>query len=198
MGCIRKRKTGCVVFVLVVAVMLATAWTPAWASGAEGGHGEVHWQKTDWFRVLNFAVLAIGLFLLLRKPASQALNSRIKGISQELEALEARKAEAEKQLTQYNEQLGRLEAEAEQIVNEYIRQGQDAKARILKEAEETADKLKEQAQNNIEHEFKQAKLLLQEHVVERALAKAEQLIVHRISPDDQNRLVDDYLGKVVA
>lgn len=167
----------------------------------EGAHGEghgIHWQKTDWARVLNFAVLAVALFLVLRKPASQALNSRIKGIKEELEDLETRKAATEKQLADYNEKLALMEKEAEKIISQYVQQGEDAKARILSEAQVTAEKLKEQAKKNIEYEFKQARQQLQADILERALAKAEKIIAERISDEDQGRLVDEYLDKVVA
>jgi F-type H+-transporting ATPase subunit b len=175
--------------------------------GGEGGHaqasgeshgGGIHWQKTDGYRVFNFAILAIGLFLLLRKPMSQALRNRIKGIRSELESLENRKAEVEKQLADYNAKLSELDKESEQIVADYIRQGEEAKVRILKEAQSAADKLKEQAQKNIAYEFEQAKLTLQAEIVGKALAKAETLIRDQISDKDQNRLVDEYLEKVVA
>jgi F-type H+-transporting ATPase subunit b len=211
-----KMRTASAILVMVVAVVVV-GLGPAWAAGggqaeesghaadaghaAEGGHGEVHsppWLKTDSYKVLNFAVLAIALFLVLRKPATQALNGRIKGIADELEDLETRKAEVEKQLAQYNEKLAALDKESEQIVAEYIRQGEDAKARILKEAESTAEKLKDQAKKNIEHEFKQAKLTLQAEIVEKALAKAEQAIKDKVTDQDQDRLVDEYLDKVVA
>ncbi|MFZ1986422.1 MAG: ATP synthase F0 subunit B [Desulfatitalea sp.] len=183
--------------VAMVAAVVVIAVGSAFASSG-GGHGEVGWQKTDWYRVMNFAVLAIGLFLLLKKPASQALNSRIKGIAQELADLESRKAAVEKQLAEYNDRLALLDKEAEQIVAEYTRQGKEAKARILKEAEAAADKLKEQARKNIAHEFKEAKILLQQQVIEKALVRAERLISEKISAEDQNRLVDEYLDKVVA
>jgi F-type H+-transporting ATPase subunit b len=166
-----------------------------------GGHGEAHskpWMKTDTAKVLNFAVLAIGLFLVLRKPVSQALSDRIKGIKEELEDLETRKAEVERQLAEYNTKLATLDEEADKVITEYIRQGEEAKARILKEAESAADKLEEQAKKNIENEFKQAKENLQAEIVEKALVKAEQMVKEKISTEDQDRLVDEYLAKVVA
>ncbi len=188
----------------VIAVVVLAALTvaaPVWASSAEGGHGGGHgggWQATDTYRVMNFAVLAIALFLLLKKPASQALKSRIQGITQQLEELEASKRSAEKQLAEYNDRLAKLDKEAEQIMTEYIRQGKEAKARILKEAEASAEKLKEQAHKNIEYEFNQARIKLQQQVIEKALTRAEQFIKEKISAEDQTRLVDEYLDKVVA
>jgi F-type H+-transporting ATPase subunit b len=165
--------------------------------------GEAHkatkgWVATDTYRVLNFAVLAGALFFLLRKPLSQALDSRIKGIQAQLEELESKKAEAEKLLSEYNAKIAKLSQESEGIVAEYIRQGNEAKARILKEAEASAYKLEEQARRNIENEFELAKQRLQQDIFEKAMVKAEEIIKKNITADDQNRLVDEYLDKVVA
>ena len=156
------------------------------------------WVATDTYRVLNFAVLAGALVFLLRKPISQALDSRIKGIQAQLEDLEAKKAEAEKVLSEYNAKIAKLSQESEGIVAEYIRQGNEAKARILKEAEASAYKLEEQARRNIENEFELAKQRLQQDIFEKAMVKAEEIIKKNITADDQNRLVDEYLDKVVA
>jgi len=205
-----KRKLGPIwALVMVIAVTMLIGMAPAWGSSGGGEHGggegggehaaaSKPWQVTDTAKVLNFAVLAVGLFLLLRKPASQALGARIKGIKEELEDLENRKAQVEKQLADYDSKLATLDKEAEQVIAEYIRQGEEAKARILKAAETAAEKLKEQAQKNIQNEFNQAKQSLQAEIVEKALAKAEELIKERISVEDQDRIVDEYLDKVVA
>ena len=173
------------------------------SSGGEGGgeHGAQApkgWVATDTYRVMNFVVLAVALFLVLRKPVAQALNGRIKDIQDQLSDLEAKKKEAEKELAGYNERLARLDQEAKEIMEEYVRQGQEAKARILKAAEASADKLEEQAKRNIEHEFEQAKAELQEEILEKALVEAEAIVKAKITEDDQNRLVDEYLEKVVA
>jgi F-type H+-transporting ATPase subunit b len=167
------------------------------ASSGEAG-GTKGWVATDTYRVMNFTVLAVGLFLVMRKPVSQALNARIKGIEEQLVELEAKKKEAEKQLAAYNEKFATLEAEADKLIDEYVRQGNEAKERILVEAQAAAEKLEEQARRNIEHEFKQTKLKLQEEVLVKALAKAEELIKNKISAQDHEKLVEEYLEKVVA
>jgi F-type H+-transporting ATPase subunit b len=167
------------------------------ASSGEAG-GTKGWVATDTYRVMNFTVLAVGLFLVMRKPVSKALNARIKGIEEQLVELEAKKKEAEKQLAAYNEKFAMLEAEADKLIDEYIRQGNEAKERILVEAQTAAEKLEEQARRNIEHEFKQTKLKLQEEVLVKALAKAEELIKNKISAQDHEKLVEEYLEKVVA
>ena len=169
------------------------------ALGASGGEGGAKgWVATDTWRVMNFVVLVVALFFVLRKPISQALSSRIKDIREQLESLEAQKTEAEKQLAQYNEKLSQLESEAEKIVEGYLKQGNEAKAKILKEAEATAEKLQIQARRNIEHEFDKARQELQREVVEKSLVKAEETLKKAITAQDQDKLVDEYLDKVVA
>jgi F-type H+-transporting ATPase subunit b len=190
-----------VIFVCVILLVVSAGFAIA-SSGVEEGHGEGQgtkgWLNTDTYRGMNFAVLAIGLFFLLKKPVAQALDSRIKGIRQQLEELENKKDAAEKELARYNAQIARLNQEADQIISEYVKQGNDAKAKILKEAELTAQKLEEQAKRNIEHEFKLAKEILQREIIETALVKAEEVIRSKITPEDQNQLIDEYLQKVVA
>ena len=193
---LNRRSTGLIV-TLVLAAVLAGVADGAWASSG-GEAAPKGWTATDTYRVMNFAVLALGLFLLLRKPVSQALDSRIKGIREQLSDLEARKKKAESELVAYEKKLTELDREAEKIIAEYVKSGQEAKERILKEAASAAGKLEAQARRNIEHEFSQAKIKLQQEIMEKAIAKAEGIIRRQMTPQDHERLVEDYLKKVVA
>jgi F-type H+-transporting ATPase subunit b len=190
----KKHRTA-LIGVLVVLLCLSFGTAMASSGGDSGAKG---WVKTDWFRVMNFVVLAGVLVFILRKPVSQALNSRIKDIQEQLESLEAQRAAAEKQLAQYNEKLSQIESEAAKIVDAYIKQGNAAKAKILKEAEQTAEKLRAQARRNIEHEFDKAKQKLQQEVVESSLQMAEESLKKEITAQDQDKLIDEYINKVVA
>lgn len=188
-----------VIPVLFSAVLMFMCAGGIAAASSGGGHEAAKgWVETDTYRVMNFTVLAVALFFILRKPVSQALNSRIDGIREQLSDLESKKEEAEKELAGYQEKLAGLEQEAGKIVAEYTRQGNEARDRILKEAETAAQKLEEQAKRNIEYEFKQVKTKLQEEILEKALVKAEEILKTGITDEDQDRLVDEYLKKVVA
>jgi F-type H+-transporting ATPase subunit b len=198
-GRYRDHQRARVIFLGVLLVLLLLSMGVGNALGASGGEGgSKGWVATDTWRVTNFVVLLVALFFILRKPISQALSSRIKNIREQLESLEVQKAEAEKQLAQYNEKLSQLESEAEKIVEGYIKQGHEAKEKILKEAEATAEKLQVQARRNIEHEFGKARQELQREVVEKSLVKAEETLKKAITDQDQDKLVDEYLDKVVA
>ncbi|MBT8351872.1 MAG: hypothetical protein KJO26_11665, partial [Deltaproteobacteria bacterium] len=99
---------------MAVAIILLLFLFSGVAAAAGGGEGESKgWLATDTYKVMNFAVLAIVLFILLRKPVAQALNDRIKGIKEQLSELEEKKEAAEKKLAEYNEKFLKLDQEAE-------------------------------------------------------------------------------------
>ena len=178
-------------------LLIAVEVVFASSGGEHGGEHGGGWAATDTYRVMNFAVLAIALFFLLKKPVSQFLGDRIQGISDQLKELEAKKVEAEKKLAEYNERLSMLGKESEKIIEQYKQQGEAAREKILKEAEAAAIKLEEQAKRNIDQEFKKARQLLEEEVFEKAIAKAEDRLKKNITDQDQEKLVDEYLTKVV-
>jgi F-type H+-transporting ATPase subunit b len=195
----RKRRGFKIIPLAVCIATLLLLFSVGIAAAASGGDSAAkNWVSTDTFRVINFVILLAGLVYLLRKPLSQALNDRIKSIKDQLTELEDRKKEAEKQLAEYNEKFLKLDQEAEKIIAEYVKQGNEAKVRIIQEAEAAAKKLEEQARRNIENEFEKTKQVLRGEVLAQALEKAEENIKKKITAKDQNRLVDEYLDKVVA
>ena len=195
-GISSSMKRNSIILFIVAALLFFFVGVALGSSGGE--HGTKGWVATDTYRVMNFAVLFLGLFFLLRKPVSQFFGARIKGIEDQLSELETKKKDAKQKLGEYTAKLAQLDQEGKKIVDDYIRQGSEAKERILKEAETVADKLKEQARRNIDYEINQAKLRLQEEVLEKAIVKAEEIIKNEITIEDHDRLVDEYLKKVVA
>jgi len=195
-GISRSMKRNSIMIFIITALLFFFVGVALGSSGEE--HGPKGWVATDTYRVMNFAVLFFGLFFLLRKPISQFFGARIKGIEDQLSDLETKKKDAGQKLEEYTAKLAQLDQEGKKIVDDYIRQGNEAKERILKEAESVADKLKEQAIRNIDYEINQAKLRLQGEVLEKAIVKAEEIIKDKITIEDHDRLVDEYLKKVVA
>ena len=195
-GISSSMKRNSIIFFIITALLFFFVGVALAASGGE--HGPKGWVATDTYRVMNFSVLFLGLFFLLRKPVSQFFSARIKGIEDQLSELETKKKDARQKLEEYTAKLAQLDQEGKKIVDDYIRQGNEAKERILKEAESVADKLKEQALRNIDYEINQAKLRLQEEVLGKAIVKAEEIIKNEITIEDHDRLVDEYLKKVVA
>jgi len=134
----------------------------------------------------------------LHMRGNAALDSLLSAVRQYSAVSVQATRDMEKKLAEYNQKFAQLEKASEGIVAEYVRQGQEAKARILKEAEAAADKLQAQAQKNIESEIQRVRARLQEEILDKALVKAEALVKEKVNAADQEKLVDEYLAKVVA
>ncbi len=186
--------------VFFAAVMLLYSAAVFAAGGGGGEHAEPvsKWHDIDTYKVLNFGVLAIALFFIAKKPVKEFFTSRIKGIESELAELEQKKEDAEKKIGEFEVRLKDLDGESKKIVDAYIKQGEEAKQRILAQAKEEAAKLEDMAKRSIELEFKTAKAELKKEITEKAIVEAEKLIQSSITSDDQDRLVGEYLEKVVA
>jgi F-type H+-transporting ATPase subunit b len=193
-GTLRKRHFKVAGIVTVVVTGIASV---AFASSA-GGVVHNSWLEIDTWKVLNFGILAIAGFFIAKKPVVQFFSSRKQEIADELSSLEQKREAAEKKLAEYQAKFENLDQESKLIVAEYIKQGEEAKVRILAEASAQADKLEDMAKRTIEQEFKAAKASLQQEIVELAMEQAEAVIKESISSEDQDNLVDQYLKKVVA
>jgi F-type H+-transporting ATPase subunit b len=188
------RRLFSVVFLCGILLMILVVDAALAASGGE--HGS-HWQKTDTYRIINFLVLAAIVFFLIRKPAAQFLGDRIRGIQEQIKELEQKKIEAENKLAEYSHRLAELSSESDRIMEDYRRQGEAIRDNILKEASSAAAKLENQAKKNIEYEFKKVRMELEAEIVEKAISRAEDMLAKNITDKDEERLVGEYLDKVV-
>jgi F-type H+-transporting ATPase subunit b len=174
----------------------------ALAAGGEAAHGEAHGispaKITDFiWRTVNFLVFAGILIYLTAKPIKAFFAKRSSDISESLEELEARKAEAEAALEAAVTRLAEVGAEREDLIKQFIAEGEMEKSKIIEKAEMVAERIKEMAALSITQETKKAALELKKEVAEQATQIAEELIKKEITPTDQNKLVEEYLQKVV-
>jgi F-type H+-transporting ATPase subunit b len=182
---------------LVVSLALAVS-----GGGEVAAHGEAHGisptKISDFiWRTVNFAVFAGILIYLVYKPAKQFFAKRSSDIGETFEDLEGQKAEAEAALLAARERLAQVDAERERMLEQFREEGEAEKEKIIQKAEMVAARIKEMAALSIEQETKKAAQELRKEVAEQATQMAEELIRKEITPTDQNKLVEEYLQKVV-
>ena len=168
-------------------------------SGDHGGGGISTEKKWDLvYRAMNFLAVVIILFFVLRKPIGQFFGNRREEIAETLADLERKKGEAEEDYGKLESRLAELEAERETILAEYISDGEKEKEKIIANAEEMSSRIQAQAEKAIEREIKNAKDALKQEIAELAASLAEGLVKENITDQDQERLVEEYLDKVVT
>ncbi len=161
--------------------------------GAEEGHHGItptQIQNLIWWTV-NFIVLFIILFKLLRKPLVNFLQNRKETIQREYEELLRKKREAEAQFLELQAKLKNMEDEARQILQNYIEQGQREKERIIKEAEEQAKRIMEQADLYIKHELEKAKEELRKELAQEVIKLTEERLLKGLTIEDHKRIFRD-------
>jgi F-type H+-transporting ATPase subunit b len=184
---------------LGAALLLAGA--AAASEAAHGGHGGISPEMVQDFiwRTVNFLVFAGLLIYILTKkfPVKDLFAARSQEVAQTLEDLEAKKTAALAALKEAEARLEAVAKEREAIIQQYLAEGENEKAKILDKANAVAERIKEMARVSIEQETKKAAQSLKEEVVEQATQLAMDLIKEKATYADQQGLVEEYLKKVV-
>jgi len=149
------------------------------------------------YRFINFALLVIILFVVLKKvPIKEFFSSRIEGIKKELEDLKKQKETAERKARDLESKLNAFAGEREEIVAQYRADGLAEKERILAEAKERAKQILDQAEVSIQYEMQTAKEKLKQEVVALAAQRAEEIIAREMTDKDQDRLVNEFIEEL--
>jgi F-type H+-transporting ATPase subunit b len=187
-----------VIGALGAGLVLAGVAVASEAGGHGGGHGISPEKITDFtWRTVNFLVFAAILFKLVAKPAKNFFAKRSTDIAATLEEVEAKKAAAELALKEAETRLAEVAKEREGIIQQYVKEGELEKSKILDKANQVAERIKEMASLSIQTETKKAAQSLKEEVVDLATKLATDTLKEKATFADQQGLVEEYLQKVV-
>lgn len=183
--------------IATVALVLGAA-AMACASGDAGGteaHG-LNW--TDFlYRVINFVLVFAVIAKLAGKKIVGFFRGRGEAIENQLADLEGRKADAATRLSEIEASISNLAAEKTRIEDEYRRQGEALRDSIIAAAEAKAVQIKEQAAAAAAAEARVAMQELRAEMADSVVAAAKASLEKKLTAKDQDKLVDEYLTKVV-
>ena len=190
-----KRVSLFLVFAAAIVLMGSTL-----ALGAEQGGGG--FIPADWqdfiLRVINLLIFLAIIYMIAGKKIKGFFSDRRKQISDELENMEERKKEAEKKLQEVEKSIAGIEQERQEILEQAKQQGEALKKSILEKANEDAERIRQQAKAKSSQELQQAIDNLRSEMAEEIIKSAEQIIQQRMGQEEQEKLIDNYLTKVVV
>jgi len=170
----------------------------AYASGGEGG--EAH-EGLPWgnflFRLVNFAIFIFLIYKLGGAKIAAFFGGRRAQIKKDLEDLEIRKIEAEKRLKDVEAGIRNMEQEKAAILAEAKAQGEAIRAAIIDKAEKDAAQMQLQAKTSAENETKAAFDRVRGEIADQVIEQATKIVREKLNEKDHERLVDEYLTKVV-
>ncbi len=175
-------------------------------AGAHGdAHGEGHGSVTlenifadTKFRgaVFNFGLLLIIFFVFGRKHITNFLTGRSREIEESLAEAARLKAEAEAKHAEYASRLSKLDSEIETIRADMVKAGEAERDRIVKDAEEKAERMRRDARFTIDQRLKQLREDLTKEASASAVAAAQELLQQKTTSVDQQRLADVYIERL--
>jgi F-type H+-transporting ATPase subunit b len=183
--------------VLPLVITLAfVSFTVAFASGGGGEEG----HKAIWlmvWRIVNFLILMALLWKLLADTIRKYFVGRKEEIAQMIEEADKAKSDADTHYADIQQKLKNVEKDIHDIKNAIMGELEGEKARIIEEGKVSAERIIQQARWTAEQEVVKVKKELKEHVVEMAGDMASGMITNSMTPDDQKRILEEYLNKVV-
>ena len=148
------------------------------------------------FVVLNFAIIAVLLVLIMKSRLPAAFRSRSQSIQQGIAEARQASEEAQRRLGDIESRLARLSSEIATVAAAADAEAQKEEARILDAAKEDKRKIVEAAQQEIDAATRLARTELRAYVSELAVALAEKRIQVSASTDQELvRTFVDQLGK---
>ncbi|MBE0598848.1 MAG: F0F1 ATP synthase subunit B [Desulfuromonadales bacterium] len=183
--------------VTTVAALAFLALAAAATAAVDGHHVDSGVLLRDFlFRVFNFTVTFGLLAYFLTKPIRKGLAGRREGIEKSLLQAQATRTDAEARFAEYDRKLSQAEAEIETIYADIRREGEVEREKILASAREMAEKIRLDAERTAASEVGRARSELRREAARLAVEIAEDLVRQKITPQDQERLVSEYMKKV--
>lgn len=175
------------------------------AAGAHGGAHAAHdgitlfnWPSAEdpriglGYLVINFVVLAFLIHRLILRKLVDDNAVRHDDIKRQVEEARRSLLEAEAGLADFKTRMDRVDAESKQILDAARKAAEADRVRLVAEAEQEVERFKTQAMATAQREVSLRRAEIEAEVIDRAIARAGELIAARITDSDQGRLVDDY------
>ena len=152
--------------------------------------------STAIFAIINFIVLVVVLKVFLYKPVCNMLDNRKQEVVNNLNSAEEAKLEAQKLRDEYAAQIQNARAEAQEIINQAAKIGEQTKADIVTEAREEAARLTAKAQDEIAREKTEALNEIRNEIADLAVLAASKVVGKTIDVADHQNMVNNFVKEV--
>jgi F-type H+-transporting ATPase subunit b len=178
---------------------LAGIFQAAWAIAEEaGGEGEeVITFRGDWLpRLVNFAIIAAVVIYYMRKPVRDFFANRTAMIAKSMQDSKDARDRAVSALSEMEQKIKDLEAETKRMIADAQGRADKDKQALVEEGKKVAQDVHDQVKLGIEIEVQKAKTALAVEAALLSLDLAEGRIKEKISNQDHERIVKEYISRV--
>ncbi|WP_153126351.1 F0F1 ATP synthase subunit B [Peribacillus tepidiphilus] len=145
------------------------------------------------YQLLIFIILLALLKKFAWGPLMGIMKQREEHIANEIEAAEKSRVEAAKYLEEQRELLKQSRVEAQGLIENAKKHGEEQREEIIMSARAEAERIKEAAKREIEQEKEKAVAALREQVASLSVMIASKVIEKELTEADQEKLINEYL-----
>jgi F-type H+-transporting ATPase subunit b len=151
--------------------------------------------NSEAWRWINFALLVATIVWIVRKiNVNELLQKRRDQVKAELEQAQKLAQDAAELKAKAESDLANANSKAKEILEDARKMGERVQAEIRQMAEAEGKRIVEQAKLEAELEFQEIRKQLKHETLNASMDKAAQLIKKELTPDDQERLIRDFLN----
>ena len=148
--------------------------------------------------IFNLGILGFLLFRFAGPPIQNFMIQRSRGIARAIEEADARLREASVEVERWRERLSGLDREIEEIAQRIREQTEIEREQRLDRARATGQRIRQEADALAEFEVRQAADALRVEVAELATRGALGLLREMLRPEDDRRLISEYVDRIGA
>ncbi|MBI5360977.1 MAG: F0F1 ATP synthase subunit B [Planctomycetes bacterium] len=169
---------------------------PLFAAEEGGGHATGLKIPVLVIQTVCFAVLAYVLYRFAWKLISKSLDERAKKIQDTYKHIEDENARLKNLIAEYEQKFAGLEKEAQRLLNEAVKEGEQTGETIVKDANANAEKILAKARREIEIERDKAMMEIREEAVNLTMQAAEEVLKKNMNADMNSKLVADFIRTI--
>jgi F-type H+-transporting ATPase subunit b len=147
-------------------------------------------------QIVNFLILVAILAKFAYKPLMQGLAERQQKITDNMDAAERERQEAEQLKLEYKQQLVDVRAKAQAIVEKAEKLAEENKEEILKAARAERDRILKNVQEEVARERELALARLRGEVVTLSMTAATKIVQENMDTEINAKLVSDFIEKL--
>lgn len=153
-------------------------------------------NSTLLWTIVNFLVLIYLLQRYLYKPLLKIIDQRREKIQTDLDQAAEEKEKAAELTEKYQLRIERAREEAQEIISEAEKRGNERREEIVAEARQEAKKIKERATEEIKQAKRQALSQLREDVSKISLLIAQKFLEESVDKQRHQNLVEEFITQL--
>lgn len=158
------------------------------------GESWFNYPGLELWKFLNLAIFTIAAIFVLRKKINEALLARRGAIQQELVRAQQERDAALAKIAEADNLLNRLDDDVRGVRAQADAEAASERGRLADSTAREIEKLKQQAQREVEVAGKVARKELRQYLAERSVELARETVRSQMRPEDDTALIKENIG----